>query len=157
MPKFTVEIVQRPAIHVAGFRVRTAMSDVGVTCAKLWDEKFMPVMSNLPFDPAQEAGTYGVSVGVDHNTIDYYAAFPLKKGTPVPAGMEEVDLAAGTYCVCRVKTMPEIGEAFMYIYSEWPKTQDKYDLDFRLPCYEFYAKDFPQTGVTTIYCPVKAK
>ncbi len=157
MAAFAIDIVRRPRLVVAGYKIRTSMQDVGVNCRKVWEDQFMPRMAGFPVDPAHATESFGVSLGVDPDHIDYYAAMALKPGSAAPDGMETVTLADGVYCSCRIASMAEVGSAFLYIYNEWIRSQDTYTFDFSAPSYEFYDADFLTSGAFRIYCPISEK
>lgn len=152
-PPFTVTVVERPAVSIAGLAVRTDMGKAEKDCPALWYEQFGPRMGELC--PSGGCESYGVSRLVDMaaGTFDYCAALPLKEGTTPPEDMEIWELPAGLYAACPVPSLAELAAAYGFVYSQWLPAQKAYALA-QTPCYELYPTDFMTTGRLALYVPL---
>lgn len=156
MASFAVNVVKRPEIECAGFKVSTSMEKASIDCPALW-AKFGPVMCTVPHNDAYTDQSFGPSVMTSETAFDYWAVMPIAAGAAVPEGMEKFTLPAGEYVECEVASLKELSDAYMYVYMEWPKTQAEYGLDMSGVCYEKYTSDFMKLGKLTLYCPLKRK
>lgn len=157
MANFIVTVVDRPAIKAAGIKVRTTMERASVDCPKLWSEEFGPRMCSFPADAARPDESYGLSVMIDSEAFDYWAVMPIADGVAAPDGMDTITIPGGTYAECRVESLAQLGEAFTYIYTAWPATQEKYALNMQGMGCELYTSDFMKNGSLTVYCPLVEK
>lgn len=149
-----VTVVARPEIVCAGIKMSTDFENVMRDCPALW-KKFEPSMQAFPAHTAFAGESFGISVMTGETTLDYWAAMPLAPGAAVPDGMERVVLPAGNYAESDPVTLQDLGKAYDLLYTEWPKTQEKFAPDMRGLCYEKYTEDFMKSGVLRIYCPLR--
>lgn len=156
MSKFDIAIVNRPVTDCAGIMVKTSMEKASVDCPALW-ESFGPRMCEVSANPEFPDQSFGASVMTSESGFDYWALMPLAPGAAVPEGMKTFTLPAGDYAECRLGSLKEMGDAYKYIYTEWPSSQEKYGLDMGGVSYEGYTSDYMKTGELVIYCPLKAK
>lgn len=157
MSEFAVKIVTRAEVKVAGFKVRTTMAKASQDCPKLWESVFMPYMASFPVNPEYVNQSFGVSVMLDEDTFDYWAVMAIADGADVPEGMDILTLPGGPYAECRLPSLGELGEAYMYIYTNWITQQEKYAMNMQGCSIELYTDKYPETGELTIYCPLLEK
>jgi len=145
---FPVKVEAYPQTKLAGISVRTDMQKASADCMALW-QKFMPMLKEMP------KVSYGISVAVapDKGIFDYWAAAP----GVAQNGMREITIAPSTYAKCTVPALKDLQAAYKYMYTEWPQTVKEWQLDYSVPCFEFYDERFGKTGEFDLYIPVKAK
>jgi len=101
---------------------------------------FMPRMKEIASQPIE---SFGASAMINENDFDYYAALEIADGAPLPDGMETLDIPAGTYACCFVPSVEKLGEAYMYLYTDWLKANPEYALDAGNPhCFELYPSNW---------------
>ncbi len=151
MSNFSIKIVTRPEIKIAGLHIRTDMQNAKNDCPKLWQEDFGPRMCEIA--PCGRSESYGASWLVDYTTgsFDYWAAMPLPQGTPAPQGMNTATLPGGLYVECTVDSLQSLPAAYQYVYSNWLPSQKDYSASHNLPCYELYPADFMQSKKLFLY------
>lgn len=155
MAKYGVTVVERGGITAAGYMVRTDMQRASTDCPALWSEKFGPEMAAFPADPNFPHESYGISANTDFETgaFDYWAAMPLAPGATPPRGMRTIAIPGGTYCVCALPGLADIGPAFEFLEKEWLPGQKEYDFDEAGGMfYELYGPDYMTEGKLAIYC-----
>ena len=103
MNGFEVSVVNFAAKQLVGIKVRTSMAKAKEDCSALW-HNFCPKMQKI-----EEGEGYGISVMINEQEFDYWAAAEAPKGT-CPAGLEPVELPAGDYARCVVPNLESIGE-----------------------------------------------
>ncbi len=155
MPEFNVAIVERPAVRLAGISVGTSIPKAPKDCHDLW-EPFVPFMEER--FKTRPAVAFGASFLIDGEagTFTYWAAVELDPDEPLPAGLRETALPAGTFASCLVTDMKDLPAAYQYLYAGDylpPDLGPRYDA----PCYELYPDDFMQTGAFTLYMPLTKK
>lgn len=88
MSDFNVTIVEYPAKRLTGIKVRSNMAKAQEDCPALWQRFCTDCAQGMP------AASFGVSVMLDAENFDYWAAVEDKDGR-LPADMEHVDIPAG--------------------------------------------------------------
>ena len=154
MDKYNVTVVENPKKHLAGLKVRTSMQNGMTDCPALW-EVFGPRMGELLPPGTDCTGFYGVSVMLDAEAFDYWAALEVAADAAIPEGMACIDIPAQPYAVCTVPSIDKLGEAYMYIYGDWPKSQTQYMCDEQAPSFELYSATWQPTDPFEIYIPIK--
>lgn len=156
MSVFTITVVDRPEIPCVGIKVATDMTKAKTDCPALW-EAFGPRMSLIPTNPAFVDESFGASIMLDESNFDYWAVKPVAAAVDLPEGMAAFTLPAGKYAECVLNSLRELDEAYGYIYSEWPASQQEYVLDMKGVGLERYTSEFMDSGKLTIYCPLLKK
>lgn len=153
--KYQVKVVEQPAYQVVGLNIRTSMSNAMADCMQLWDRDFGPRMPEIASFPGQ---SFGASLLVDLQTgiFDYWAAMPYRPGDPIPADMALLDLPAGPYAECHLKSLEDLGGAYDHIYMAWGPGSG-YDFREDAPSYELYPADHLETGRLSVYMPLRVK
>lgn len=148
-----MRIVSRPAVKLAGIKIRTAMHTVEEDVKKLWHD-VMPQISQSA--SGEKDATYGVSWVVDPQacSFDYCAA--VKQGTHsvMPDEFEETLIPAGLYAECSLPSRDDLYQFYHYLFSEWlPDPKDGAGIS-DTPCYEVYPDNFGKGGHMKLYIPV---
>lgn len=153
--KYQVQVVERPACQVLGLKVRTSMVTAMTDCRQLWERDFGPRMPEIASFPGQ---SFGASLLADLQTgsFDYWAAMPYRPGDPIPADMALLDLPAGLYAECGLKSLDDLGGAYDHIYMAWGPAAG-YDFREDAPSYELYPADHLETGRLSLYMPLRTK
>lgn len=145
---FNVTIVEYPAKRLTGIKVRTNMAKAQEDCLALW-QRFCPdCTQDMP------AAAFGVSVMLDAENFDYWAAVEDKDGR-LPADLEHVDIPAGKYAVCSVPNLASIGEAYMFIFQKWLASQQAYAYNEQAPSFELYPPHWSPENPFEIYMGIK--
>lgn len=157
MSTFAVSISQRPQARLFGISVRTNMSKAPVDCPHLWEKVFAPRMHEISGkNPCEYHGaSYGVSVMLDEQNFDYWAAMPAPEGLALPEGMQQIELPAGFYASCAISSLGQLGEAYTYLYEAWPKTVKEYAPNMQAPSFEYYDQRFCESGALEVYAPLQ--
>lgn len=100
--------------------------------------------------------------GVTDGSFEYIAAVPVADNAPVPAGMVETTIGAGTYVIFPVPSLNELTQVWE---STWDWLQSHPEWDSRCnqnhcecaeyPSFEMYPADFTPDGKLYLYLPVK--
>lgn len=153
--KYQVQVVEQPAYQVVGLKVRTSMDRAMADCSQLWERDFGPRMPEVATFPGL---SFGASLLVDPKTgaFDYWAALPYRPGDPIPEGMALLDLPAGLYAACHLKSLEKLTGVYEYIYMVWGPGAG-YDFLEDVPSYETYPADHLETGCLSVYMPLKVK
>jgi predicted transcriptional regulator YdeE len=156
MITFSVSVSPRPQVLLVGISVRTDMSKAFIDCCHLWEKVFAPRMHEISGKKPEEyhGPSYGVSFMLDEQNFEYWATMPASEGLVLPEGMRQVELPAGLYAGCMVPSLSQLGDAYMYLYETWPKTEKKYALNTQLSCFEYYDSRYNESGVFEVYVPV---
>ena len=153
MSQFQVTVVDYSAKHLTGTKVRTTMSKAQQDCTALW-QSFGPRMGEL-LSAGGYSGSYGVSVMLNAEDFEYWAAVESAPAAAVPAGMANIDLPAGKYAKCAVPSLEKLVDAYMYLYEGWIKSQTEYTYDEKAPCFELYPPNWQMSDAFEVYMPVK--
>jgi predicted transcriptional regulator YdeE len=104
------------------------------------------------------------AAGAEPGAFEYIAAMPAAAGAPVPEGMAEFTLPAGTYAEFPVAGLADIGRVWGYT-AEWlaahPEWQGFCDGDpdgcgcVEHPAFELYPPGFDESGGLFIYVPLR--
>ncbi len=153
---FSVTVIQRPAVRIAGLKVRTNILRAKDDCPRLWHDEFGPRMAELASGPSE---SYGVSWMVDGTAgiFDYGAAMPLTEGAAIPRGMLAAELPEGLYAQCEVPSLAELAAAYQFIYMRWLPGRKEYAPAYDKPAYELYPADYMQHGRFFLCAPVLAR
>jgi AraC family transcriptional regulator len=150
---FEVSVVEFPAKHLIGTKVRASMQSSSTDCPALW-QAFAPRIAEISTGNESGNVAFGVSVMVNDNDFDYWAAVEALSSVAVPAGMQTTEISAGLYAKCSVANMEKLGEAFMYVYTQWTHEQSEYRLNMNAPCFELYPPGWQPDNAVEIYSPV---
>ncbi len=153
---FSVSIAEYSAKRLVGMKVRTTMQKAQFDCPSNW-RTFGPRIVEIPACSGGGQGAYGVSLMLNENDFDYWAAVEASPQIAVPDGMETVDIPAGLYAKCAVANLEQLGEAYMYVYGTWIREQAEYTLDEKAPCFESYPPNWRINDAFEIYVPLKKK
>ncbi len=155
MTTFSVSVSHRPPVRLFGLFVRTSMADAFKDCPDLWEKVFAPRMHEVSGKkPGEYAPSYGISIMLDAQRFDYWAAMPAREGLALPEGMGEIELPAGLYASCLAPSLAQLGEAYTYLYETWPKTAPGYAPNMQAPCFEYYDERYLESGVFEVCMPV---
>ena len=152
MSDYTVKVVHREAVKAVGLKTRTSMAKAADDCPRLWQDDFGPRMPEVASFPDC---SYGISVMVEDDIFDYWAAMPLRPGDPIPPNMTAIDLPDGQYAEVYLKSLNDLICAYQHLFSAW-LPDSGYDLG-NAPSYELYPADHLETGCLALYMPVQAK
>jgi AraC family transcriptional regulator len=108
----TIELVQRPAFHVAGMSIRTKPRSPAIPA--LW-QKFVPRLPEIEARTEPEV-TYGVMRHEPPDALVYIAGAAVRSGARAPTGMEIREVAAGSYARFRYP-LARLGEGFGEIFN----------------------------------------
>lgn len=142
--------VEIPEKRLVGMKTRSTMQKASHDCSALW-KIFGPRMGELPSGP----GAYGVTVMVNAEEFDYFAAVEAGDAVAVPSGMERFVLPGGSYAKCYVPNLHKMHEAYDYMYTQWPKKQTGYAPNFQAPCFEYYQADWQEGDGFELNIPIK--
>lgn len=102
--------------------------------------------------------------GAENGALEYVAAMPALDNIPMPEGMAEVIIPAGTYAEFPVAGLSEIGRVWGYT-GEWlasnPEWKGFCDGNpdgcgcVKNPAFEFYPPGFNETDGLFIYVPIQ--
>ena len=148
MSDFNVTIVEYPAKRLTGIKVRSNMAKAQEDCPALWQRFSSSYAQVMP------AAAYGVTVMVNAEDFDYWAAVEDKDGRQ-PADMEHVDIPAGKYAVCSVPNLASIGEAYMFIFQKWLASQQAHAYNEQSPSFELYPPHWSPENPFEIYVGIK--
>jgi len=148
---FEIRIVEYQDKRLAGIKVQTNMENSTKDCSALW-RVFTPRMAEINKDPKE---SFGVSVMLNENDFDYWAAMELVPGVPLPDGLQCVDILPGTYVCCIVPSIEKLGDVYMYLYMDWLKSQTKYALNQGANSFERYPCPWQPDTPFEIYMPIK--
>jgi predicted transcriptional regulator YdeE len=155
MTMFTVSVSQRPQLWLFGVSVRTSMSNASVDCPHLWEKVFAPRMHEISGKKSGEHGpSYGISILIDAQHFEYWAAMPVREGIARPEGMGQIELPAGFYAGCLVPSLERLGEAYTCLYEAWPKTVTSYRPNMQAPCFEYYDERYMKSGAFEVSMPI---
>lgn len=172
MTTTTPEIIEFETCRVIG------MSYVGKNENKeipaLWDSEngFLRRMGEVVSPPAAKwKGTdrhpaFGICrcfPGATDGSFEYIAAVPATADAPIPEGMVEATIAAGTYAAFPVPSLDALHAAWQAVgewqkaHPEWVGYCDNEGCDcVNHPAFELYPPDFGDQGQLFIYVPVRA-
>ncbi len=153
MEKYDVTVVEYPAKRLAGLKVKTTMRKANEDCTALW-RAFEPRLAELP-EGGGERDFYGVSVMLNAEDFDYWAAVETEPAAAAPRGMGVIDLPAGRYAKAAVPNLEKVVEAYMYLYDEWLKGQTAYAAEEASPCFERYPPNWQPTDAFEVFMPVR--
>jgi AraC family transcriptional regulator len=150
---FEVTVVDFPAKHLIGMKVRTDMQKAQTDCSTLW-QTFGPI--EIPgYDCT--GGAYGIYIMLNENDFDYWAAVETSSSVAVPDGMQSVALPAGPYAKCTAASLEKLGEVYMYLYGEWITQQQEFTPNVQAPSFELYPSNWQMNGAFDVYVPVNKK
>ena len=151
---FEIKIVEYPTKQLAGMKIQTNMQKAMEDCPKVW-ETFMPHMAEVNKEPKE---SFGVSVMINENDFEYWAALEIAPHSPLPDGMQTVGLTSGTYACCTVPSIEKLGDAYMYLYTTWiqGQSQSGFVMDSEANAFERYY-DWDPSKPFEIYMPIKKR
>lgn len=153
-PGFTSRIVPRPAVRLAGIRIRTSMETAREDVEKLRDN-VLPQISRF-ISGEQDASAYGVSWVTDAGTcsFDYCLAGRKSQDSTLPCGFEEIVIPAGLYAECTLPSQEALYCLYDYLYHKWlPKQEESIGIG-ETPCYEVYPDHSLTEGQMKLYIPI---
>ncbi|MCL1892919.1 MAG: GyrI-like domain-containing protein [Holophagaceae bacterium] len=150
---FKIVIVDYPAKQLVGVKVLTNMKTAIEDCPKAW-QNFMPRMTEVCSSPQE---SFGVSVMLNENDFEYWAAVEMNPQLPMPEGLEMVSIKSGTYACCTVPTIERLGEAYTYIFSTWLQGQSEYVANYEANSFELYQTNWQPSSPFEICMAVKKK
>ncbi|MDR2946021.1 MAG: GyrI-like domain-containing protein [Candidatus Adiutrix sp.] len=156
MSKYDVTVAEYPAKRLIGMKIKSAMAAASADCPALWDA-FGPRMGELAASVSGPAGSFGVSVMLNAEDFDYWAAMEVTASAPAPQGMAAMELRAGLYAKVAVPNLEKLGEAFTYLYGAWGQEQADYVCDETAPCYEWYPANWQPSEAFEIFAAVKKR
>lgn len=154
-PQFDIDIVDFPAKHLVGLKVRSNISRSTIDCPPLWNE-FIPQLKKFPGRTRNK--TYGLFCMVDEwITFDFRVAVETPPDFKLPRGMEAYQLEAARYARCLVPNSAELLMAYSAIYGTWVQDQDEYDIVKPGFCFELYPPHWNPSVPFELYARVTAK
>lgn len=151
-PGFDIEIVEYPAKHLVGIRVRTTIPQSSIVCPPVWRE-FLGRLKEFPGKTRNKV--YNLYKMVDRRvSFDYWVAVETPGDFSVPRGMESFDLSANQYARCCVPNQAAILMAYNEIFGTWVQQQDEYDVDMTGPCFELYPARWKPEDAFDLYASV---
>ena len=151
---FEITVVEFPATHLIGMKVRTNMQNAQKDCPAIW-QTFGPRIIEIPGGDCVGKGAYGISVMVNENDFDYWAAVESQTESPLPDDMDTIDIPAGHYARCSIASLEKLGEAYMFVYGPWIQGQNEFTLDMSGVSFELYPSHWNPGEAFEIYVPVK--
>ncbi|NLC23278.1 GyrI-like domain-containing protein [Oxalobacter vibrioformis] len=150
----SLRIVPRPAVKLAGIRIRTDMQTAREDVKQLWHDA-MPEISKLA-SGTRDAPTYGVSWVIDAETcsFDYCVAVKSGRDSVLPEEFEETIIPAGLYAECSLPSREALYRLYNYLYYEWLPAQDESMVVGDTPCYEVYPDNYLKGGHMKLYIPI---
>lgn len=151
MNDYKVKVVEFPEKRLVGMKVSTTMSKAEVDCPAIW-HTFGPriveiVSGNCP-------GSYGLSIMLNEQDFDYWAAVESDFADPLPGGMARIKIPAGLYAKAEVPNLESLGPAYMYLYDKWLKDQSEYTADYKAAGFEFYPPNWQPAEALEIFMPL---
>jgi len=148
---YEVKIVEYQAKHLAGIKVQTNMQNSTKDCSAIW-AAFASSMLTINKDAKE---SFGVSVMLNENDFDYWAAVEVVPNQPLPDGVQCVDILPGTYLRCTVPSIEKLSDVYMYLYLVWPKSQTEYVLNQEANSFECYPSTWQANTSFDVFMPVK--
>lgn len=154
MDQYAVTVVEYPAKRLVGVKVVTTMQRAKTDCPALW-QTFCPRASELFKSAGECKGFFGVSVMINTEEFEYWAATEIESSADIPAGMARIDIPAGQYAKCAVPSLEKLGDVYMHLYSDWLKEHPAYAYDERHPCFELYPPNWQVNDSFDVFMAVK--
>ena len=148
---FETVIVEYPAKHLVGMKVQTNMQKSFEDSPKVWQD-FTPRMAEVNKEPKE---SFGVSVMINENDFDYWAALESTPQAPLPDGMGTVGVSFGTYVRCTVPSIEKLGDVYMYLYTTWIQGQPGYVVDLGANAFELYPYPWQSNTPFEVFMPIK--
>ncbi len=150
----SLRIVPRPAVRLAGIRIRTDMRAAPEDVQNLWRDA-LPRINELIAEK-KDAPTYGVSWVIDSETcsFDYCAAVKSGTNSVLPDEFEETIIPGGLYAECTLPSREALQRLYNYLYYEWLPEQEESIGIGDTPCYEVYPRDYFDDGHMKLYIPI---
>ncbi|MCM1512933.1 MAG: GyrI-like domain-containing protein [Oxalobacter formigenes] len=153
-PGFSSRIVPRPAVRLAGIRIRTSMETAREDIEKLRDNA-LPQISRF-IAGKQDTAAYGVSWVTDAGTcsFDYCLACRRNRDSALPGRFEEIVIPAGLYAECTLPSREALYSLYDYLYHKWLPEQEESIGIGDTPCYEVYPDHGLKEGQMKLYIPI---
>lgn len=152
LKNFELEIVDVPTKYLIGLCIRTTIPRSSIDCPPLWQE-FNKRVGELP--GAKHNKSYSLYLMVDQRiTFDHWVAAKMPRNAIVPQGMEGIDLPGRQYLRCFVPNSAALLTAYSVVYSDWPQSQEEYDVDMGGPCFELYPPDWQPNEAFDLYVSI---
>lgn len=153
--RFEVNIVDCPEKYLVGLRVRTTIPRSLIDCPPIW-ETFKSRMDELPGAGGKKS--YALFISVDQRiTFDHWAAVEMPRDFVIPKDMQCIELPARKYVKCLVPNSAALLLAHSYLYSNWPQSQEEYDIDMSGPCFELYPAQWQSNEAFDLFVSVVPK
>lgn len=152
------EEIKKPAMKFVGIGVDTSVQKAPEDCPKVWAE-FMKRYKEIK-NYVGGMKNYGVAVNPNQEecTFRYVAAAEVSEFEDIPEGMEKVDVPEETYLVFIHRgKMDKLGETYMKIMQEIPKTRMKQKEEFWIEYYDHRWRGDKDESIMEIWIPVVAK
>ena len=141
-----ISLLSFTPITLIGLYATTSLAGAGTPA--LW-RNFGPrikEIGNRADDWRYSLRVYPADLSLDRLTPDTeyreWAAVAVQEGTPVPDGLESLELAGGLYVRCLHRGLPgEIGNTVNFLFGQWLPTSG-YDVDNSRPHFERMAPDY---------------
>ncbi|MDR1045256.1 MAG: GyrI-like domain-containing protein [Candidatus Adiutrix sp.] len=154
MSKYDVNIVDYPDKSLAGIKIRTSKEKAGIDCPAIWQE-LQARLSEISPDCGNDS--YGLSVMLNDNEFDYWATIEFDPARPVPAGLETIEIPAGSYAKITAPNLDKLSEAYTFIYTDWFENQTSYSYRAEAPCFEIYPSGWTVVAPLEIFMPLAKK
>jgi AraC family transcriptional regulator len=147
----TIEIVQRPAFHVAGMSIRT--KPLSPEIPALWP-RFVARMPEIE-GRTESKVAYGVMRHEPPDALLYIAGVAVAAGSRAPAGMEIREVPAATYARFQYP-LARLGEGFCEIFDRLlPASNYKQAPGFQLERYGEAFDPHDANSIVEILTPVR--
>lgn len=150
----SLRIVPRPAVRLAGVKIRTGMQTAVEDVRNLW-QATLPRINELSLKK-KDAPTYGVSWVIDAEacSFDYCAAVKPGMHDILPEEFEETVIPAGLYAECTLPSREALYRLYDYLYHEWlPAQKENFGIGDS-PCYEVHPDNYLKEGHMKLYIPI---
>lgn len=144
---------------------------IGMQCTDnqfkaLW-ERFVQRLGEIKTPEGDEQKSFGLCCclpGATDGSFQYIAGRPATQDAPVPDGMIEFNIPAGTYVVFRASGLDEIGKTWeesgkwLEAHPEWEGFCNKEKCDcIGHPSFEYYSPEFHTDGTVYVYIPIRKR
>ncbi|UQZ91090.1 hypothetical protein C4J81_18435 [Deltaproteobacteria bacterium Smac51] len=149
-----LNVTQCATQRVIGLPTQINTADALQECFRHWQENFSPYIERMTTLPTMG---FGIIPSYDpfREKFKYIASVPSIPGFRVPEDLDELEIPAGLYLESLLIMQTERYEVLEAILRQWLPGQNEYRLNPAAPIYELYPTDYPQTGLITLYVPVR--
>lgn len=150
MNDYKVKVVEFPQKRLVGMKVGTTMSKAQVDCPAIW-QTFGPRIDEIVSGDCP--GSYGLSLMLNEQDFDYWAAVESDLADPLPSGLARVEIPAGWYARAEVPNLEGLGPAYMYLYDQWLKESGN-TANYQAAGFEFYPPNWQPAEALEIFMPL---